>query len=147
MLCYKNGALAREQVRDRYANADWTTFNNLIEQTPAGCNGFMGFYFPLPEIIPPGVLGEYFFTTQMIKTTVKPPLAVDSVPESIHPRAIIESQFLSIKSRIEAMLPKDSPHLKRLVISGGSSQNLTIRQLAAVCTFFFLFLFLVYFVL
>lgn len=132
MLCYKNGALAREQVRDRFANGQWQTFNELVESTPPGCNGIMGFYFPLPEIIPPNVVGEYFFTTDFIKTTVKPPLVAENVPSSVHPRAILESQFLSIRSRIAAMLPSDSPHLHRLVISGGSSQNLVIRQLAAV---------------
>ncbi|KAH9479446.1 Xylulose kinase [Psilocybe cubensis] len=131
MLCYKNGALAREQIRDRFANGDWDKFNQLIQQTPPGCNGNLGFYFPLPEIIPPNVTGEFFFTTDLVKTTVKPPLPTENVPPTIHPRAIVESQFLSIRSRIAAMLPKDSPHLKRLVISGGSSQNLVIRQLLA----------------
>ncbi|KDR80646.1 hypothetical protein GALMADRAFT_264602 [Galerina marginata CBS 339.88] len=131
MLCYKNGALAREQIRDRFAGGDWNTFNQLVERTPPGCNGVMGFYFPLPEIIPPNVEGEFFFTTDHIKTTVKAPLVTENVSPSIHPRAILESQFLSIRSRIAAMLPKDSPHLHRLVISGGSSQNLVIRQLAA----------------
>jgi len=133
MLCYKNGALAREHIRDRFANSDWHIFNQLVEQTPPGCNGTLGFYFPLPEIIPPNVVGEYFFTTELMKTTVKPPLTLSTgnVPRSIHPRAILESQFLSIRSRIAAMLPNDSPPLKRLVISGGSSQNLIIRQLAA----------------
>jgi len=132
MLCYKNGALAREHVRDRFADGNWHIFNQLIEQTPPGCNGTMGFYFPLPEIIPPNVVGEYFFTTNLVKTTVKPPLPVEGVPATIHPRAILESQFLSIRSRIAHILPEGSPHLKRLVISGGSSANLIIRQLAAV---------------
>ncbi|KAJ3504130.1 hypothetical protein NLJ89_g8097 [Agrocybe chaxingu] len=130
MLCYKNGALAREQVRDRFANGNWNTFNQLVEQTPPGCNGTLGFYFPLPEIIPPNIVGEYFFTTSLIKT-VKPPLAISDVPSSVHPRAILESQFLSIRSRVAAILPANAPHLRRLVISGGSSQNPIIRQLAA----------------
>jgi hypothetical protein len=55
MLCYKNGALAREQVRNRYAEGDWTCFNELVEQTPPGNDGHMGLYFPLPEIIPPNI--------------------------------------------------------------------------------------------
>ncbi|KAF8967631.1 hypothetical protein BDZ97DRAFT_1916582 [Flammula alnicola] len=131
MLCYKNGALAREQIRDRFAEGDWNIFNQLVEKTPPGCNGILGFYFPLPEIIPPNVVGEYFFTTSLIKTTVKPPLVADMPPPSIHPRAILESQFLSIRSRITAILPEHSPPLKRLVISGGSSANPVIRQITA----------------
>lgn len=127
MLCYKNGSLAREHVRDRFASGDWKVFNSLVEQCPPGCNGYMGFYFPLPEIIPPGVIGEYLFAIDQ-----KTPITVKDIPESVHPRAIIESQLLSIRSRIIAILPKNSPPLKRLVITGGSSANETIRQLVAV---------------
>ena len=132
MLCYKNGALPREQIRDRFASGDWKVFNTLVEQCPPGCNGYMGFYFPLPEIIPPGVVGEYFFATDQLSSSSKTPLSVKDVPESVHPRAIIESQLLSIRSRIATILPKDSPPLKRLVITGGGSANETIRQMIAV---------------
>lgn len=128
MLCYKNGALAREQVRDKFANGNWDIFNQLVEQTPPGCNGKMAFYFPLPEIIPPNVMGEYFFITSLKGNTV---LLQKDLPMSIHPRAILESQFLSIRSRIAAILPEGSSPLQRLVISGGSSANPIIRQIAA----------------
>ncbi|EMD39149.1 hypothetical protein CERSUDRAFT_112824 [Gelatoporia subvermispora B] len=128
MLCYKNGALARDQVRDQYADGDWNKFNDMIEQTPVGSNGLLGYYFSLPEIIPPNVLGNFFFSTS------PPPMhqvPENEVPAIVHPRAIVESQFLSIKSRIAAILPEDAPPLQRLVISGGSSANPVIRQLAA----------------
>ncbi|KAG6866592.1 hypothetical protein C0991_002080 [Blastosporella zonata] len=126
MLCYKNGALAREQVRDRYAERDWDRFNELVEATPAGNNGNFGLYFPLPEIIPPGVVGQHAFHVN--GTT---PAPVDDLPLGAHPRAILESQFLSIRSRIADILPENSPPLQRLVATGGSSANLTIRQIAA----------------
>lgn len=129
MLCYKNGALARERVRDRFADGDWKVYDSLVEQYPPGCNGYTGFYFPLPEIIPPGVIGEYFFATDQSSKT---PLPVKDIPASVHPRAIIESQLLSIRSRIVAILPKNSPPLNRLVITGGSSANETLRQMIAV---------------
>ncbi|KAI9464233.1 hypothetical protein HD554DRAFT_2026603 [Boletus coccyginus] len=126
MLCYKNGALAREHVRDRDANRDWERYNHLVDSTPAGNNGHLGFYFPLPEIIPPNVQGEFLFSMQHGH-----PTRVGAIPSEAHPRAILESQFLSIKSRIAAILPPNSPPLQRLVIAGGSSANQTIRQLAA----------------
>ncbi|TCD69513.1 hypothetical protein EIP91_007443 [Steccherinum ochraceum] len=125
MLCYKNGALAREQVRNRYANSDWSKFNELVEQTPPGNNGVLGYYFPLPEIIPPNVAGNFFFSSSGEL------LPEEKVSGAVHPRAILESQFLSIRSRIEAILPSNSPPLQRLVLSGGSSSNPIIRQLAA----------------
>ncbi|KAH7890800.1 hypothetical protein F5I97DRAFT_1933955 [Phlebopus sp. FC_14] len=126
MLCYKNGALAREQVRDRDANRDWEKYNQLVESSPVGSNGYMGFYFPLPEIIPPNVRGEFIFSTKGDGPTL-----VESIPSEAHPRAILESQFLSIKSRIAAILPPHAPPLQRLIVTGGSSANQSIRQLAA----------------
>ncbi|KAF9047148.1 actin-like ATPase domain-containing protein [Hymenopellis radicata] len=120
MLCYKNGALAREQLRDRFADSHWTKYNQLVEGTSPGSGGYMGLYFPLPEIIPPGVKGEFLYRTQPGKAPVK--VGEDEVPAGLHPRMILESQFLSIRSRIAAILPPNSPPLQRLV---------TIRQLAA----------------
>ncbi|KAH9926879.1 uncharacterized protein B0H18DRAFT_1004318 [Fomitopsis serialis] len=103
MLCYKNGALAREQVRDAYADGHWTR-----------------------------VHGSFFFRTN---PSVSPPdvrtITDVEMPRTAHPRAILESQFLSIRSRIAAILPPDAAPLQRLVLSGGSSANAVIRQLAA----------------
>ncbi|KAF5383796.1 hypothetical protein D9615_003543 [Tricholomella constricta] len=130
MLCYKNGALAREQVRDRYADHNWARFNELVEASPPGNNGNFGLYFPLPEIIPPDVVGQHTFHIENLEKGVAP-LAVDDIPASTHPRAILESQFLSIRSRIADILPQNSPPLQRLVATGGSSANQTIRQIAA----------------
>jgi len=129
MLCYKNGALAREQVRDRFSDADWNKYNQLVESQSPGCGGYMGLYFPLPEIIPPEVQGDFVFRT----SPGAPPsrVSLDCVPTECHPRMILESQFLSIRSRIAAILPPDAPPLQRLVVTGGSSANQTIRQLAA----------------
>ncbi|KAI0046224.1 actin-like ATPase domain-containing protein [Auriscalpium vulgare] len=128
MLCYKNGALAREHVRDRYADKDWAKFNELVEQTPPGNNGRWGLYFTRTEIIPPHVKGEFHFT---VEDGIAQPLAADAFPESAHPRAILEAQFLSIRSRLAAILPAHAPPLHRLVLTGGSSANPVIRQLAA----------------
>ncbi|KAI0343290.1 D-xylulose kinase [Trametopsis cervina] len=133
MLCYKNGALAREQVRDKYASADWAKYNELVESTPIANDGLLGFYFPLPEIIPPNVQGSFFFRPSSSSSS---PSGMEAVPEtsvspSAHPRAILESQFLSIRARIAAILPEHAPPLQRLVVCGGGSANSVIRQLAA----------------
>ncbi|KAJ6576398.1 hypothetical protein DFH09DRAFT_1276432 [Mycena vulgaris] len=126
MLCYKNGALAREQVRDNYCERQWNLFNEAVENTPAGNSGYMGLYFPLPEIIPPNIVGSFFYQVQDSKIA-----PVENIPTGAHARAILESQFLSIRSRIAAILPPNAPPLYRLVVAGGSSGNETIRQLAA----------------
>jgi xylulokinase len=38
MLCYKNGSLTREDVRNRYADGSWDVFNKHLENT-APLNG------------------------------------------------------------------------------------------------------------
>jgi xylulokinase len=130
MLCYKNGALAREQIRDRYAAGDWKKFNELVEETLVGNAGYIGLYFPLPEIIPPNVMGEFLFSCIDAEKLGRPVL-VDAIPNTAHPRAILESQFLSIRSRIADILPDGMQPLRRLIVTGGSSTNTTILQLAA----------------
>ena len=126
------GTESREQVRDAYAGGHWTQFNAFVEQTPVGNDGYMGFYFPLPEIIPPSVQGSFFFHTD---PSSSPPevraIEEAEMPRTAHPRAILESQFLSIRSRIRAIMPPDAAPLQRLVVCGGSSANSVIRQLAA----------------
>jgi xylulokinase len=122
MLCYKNGALAREYVRDHYAEKDWSKFNELVDTTPPGNEGYMGFYFPLYEIIPSNVIGDYFFLNG---------LPVPAVSDhKHHPRAILESQLLSIRSRVMSILPPGIK-LHRLILTGGSSTNDSIRQMAS----------------
>jgi len=128
MLCYKNGALAREKVRNEHAGGDWARFNELVTTTPPANNGFWGLYFPLPEIIPPNVVGNFYFETQ---DGTASPILVSALPETAHPRAILESQLLSIRARVTAILHQDAPRLRRLVLTGGASTNPTIRQLSA----------------
>jgi xylulokinase len=126
MLCYKNGALAREYVRDHYAEGEWSKFDQLVLSTPPGNDGYTGFYFPLHEIIPPNVVGDYFFkgTTPIL-----------SFPDKkYHARAILESQLLSIRVRVETILSHHEEAvrgLKRLLITGGGSTNKAIRQMAS----------------
>jgi xylulokinase len=129
MLCNKNGALAREKVRNEHAGGDWARFNELVTAAPPGNNGFWGLYFPLPEIMPPNVVGNFYFDTQDGTAT---PTQVGALPATAHPRAILESQLLSIRAHVAAIfLHQDAPRLGRLVLTGGASTNPTIRQLSA----------------
>jgi xylulokinase len=45
LICYKNGSLTREAVRNFAAESSWTKFNEILQNTPAGNNGHIGFYF------------------------------------------------------------------------------------------------------
>jgi len=139
MLCYKNGALPRDTVRDVYSEKSWQTFSQQIESRPAGNNGLLGFYFPLKEIIPDGVEGEHFFSNG---ERISP----NEFPPDAHARAVVESQLLSVRARLIDTLhdtaqgkPSEdggqtyasAAGLKRCIITGGGSRNHVLQQLAA----------------
>jgi xylulokinase len=54
LVCYKNGSLTREDVRDRVAGASWPKFDQLLKASPAGNDGNLGFFFKETEITPQG---------------------------------------------------------------------------------------------
>ncbi|KAG8744615.1 hypothetical protein FRC10_009840 [Ceratobasidium sp. 414] len=123
MLCYKNGGLTREAVRDAHTSKSWDEFNNFLRSTSPGNNNTFGFYFTLREIIPDGVEGEHFFQG----TT---PVTSTDLPPATHARAVLESQLMSIKTRLHAILPHEEG-LKRCIITGGSSTNEAFQQVCA----------------
>jgi xylulokinase len=52
LLCFKNGSLTRERIKRDYADGSWDIFNELMDSTPRGNFGNIGFYYDLWEIIP-----------------------------------------------------------------------------------------------
>jgi xylulokinase len=90
MLCYKNGSLARETVRNRIAGGSWEAFDALIAQTQPGNDGNIGFFIDAPEIIPDiPVAGVRRFDASGA--------AVSSFPDAVEARAVIEGQMLSMR--------------------------------------------------
>jgi xylulokinase len=71
MLCYKNGGLAREKIRDTLPKSpdgdSWSTFNKIaLETPPLGQKddsepAKLGLFFPLPEIVPNVRAGYVYF--------------------------------------------------------------------------------------
>lgn len=59
MLCFKNGSLTRERMRNLYADSSWEKFSKLLYSTPRGNFGNFGLYFDSPEILPFLKKGEY----------------------------------------------------------------------------------------
>ena len=51
LICFKNGGLAREQVKDRYG-LSWDEFSNILQETPPGNRGKIMLPYFLPEITP-----------------------------------------------------------------------------------------------
>ncbi|KAF6020014.1 XYLB [Bugula neritina] len=119
LLCFKNGSLTREFVRDHHTdNKSWTEFEQLLNLQPIGNNGNIGFYFPIAEIIPGNVEGFYYFDSS--------DMPVQDFSPAEHVRAIIESQFLSRRIHAENMgFNLDGC---RILATGGASNNSAILQ-------------------
>ncbi|KAF3937173.1 hypothetical protein ABW19_dt0201376 [Dactylella cylindrospora] len=137
MLCYKNGGLAREEIRDainkssNVADHSWALFNKAAVETPVlgktspGSKANVGFYFPLPEIVPnvqnPGF---YRFSVDASSGTVEE----SSWDVTADARAILESQALSMRIRSAPLLNPDNPQPRRVYLVGGGSRNRAIAE-------------------
>ena len=152
MLCYKNGSLAREQVRDASlakpsANADaWSAFNQTVLASPplgrstASEPMKLGLYFPRPEIVPRVPAGTWRFTYEPSSMAAPSPKLTESAEAWDLPhddaRAIIESQLLSLRLRSAALVePPDAagqlpPQPRRVYLVGGGARNPAIARLA-----------------
>ncbi|KAK8161896.1 xylulose kinase [Phyllosticta citrichinensis] len=167
MLCYKNGGLARERVRDALnalANDDsktWDNFNKtalsdsiLGQADPQDASAPMklGLFFPLPEIVPNVKAGTWRFlytppkaSSSSSSSSSSPssltPLAADAAawggPQT-DARAIVESQFLSLRLRSASLVSAQHdaqtgaplpPQPRRVYLVGGGSQNGAIADL------------------
>ncbi|KZT27923.1 actin-like ATPase domain-containing protein [Neolentinus lepideus HHB14362 ss-1] len=146
MLCYKNGALERDRTRDNYAGGDWARWGAMVEEEREKrerkrdeAAEYLGFYFGLREIIPPGVQGSFFYKLPILRNpslhspSYGTPERIDesAFPMTLHPLSTLRTQLLSILSRIPQILPPSAPPLNRLILTGGSSANPVIQQMAA----------------
>lgn len=117
MLCYKNGSLAREFIRNEYANGSWDDFNNLLNNKEAMESNKFGFYYWMQEIIP-FAKGIYRFENGK---------SVEEFEDkSVNVKAIVESQFMSMRIRLQRM---GGDSIKRILASGGAAANSNILQL------------------
>jgi xylulokinase len=142
MLCYKNGGLAREKVRDELpkpkGNDPWGTFNDVVTSTnPLGRKtesdpAKIGLYFPLPEIVPNVRAGTWRY--EVTGTDGSPKLEEGKdwkLPEE-DARMIVESQILSLRLRSQKLVhsPSDGcpPQPRRIYLVGGGSLSPSIAR-------------------
>ena len=154
MLCYKNGGLARERIRD-HINAhirsidtmnprdlkSWNTFDQTVLSSPVlgqastGSDSMkLGLFFPRPEIVPNLPAGEwrYSYSPSSHSLTENPKGWKNPHDDA---RAIIESQLLSLRLRSRALVSTDTarvtpPQPRRVYLVGGGSQNSAIAKVA-----------------
>ena len=146
MLCYKNGGLAREEVRNSLAAPStglvpsWETFDRIasdsapLGQTDQNARMKIGLYFPRPEIVPNVKEGTWRFSYDPKAKSLSASSSDWSLP-SDDARAIVESQMLSLRLRSQDLVepPEDRSmpaQPRRIYLVGGGSKNAAIARIA-----------------
>ena len=143
MLCYKNGGLAREQIRDAInqdpASKSWVDFDRIASESPIlgqhkdSDPMKLGLYFPRPEIVPNVRAGEWHFNYDPSTRSLIPTDKGWTRPQD-DARAIIESQMLSLRLRSRDLVEPPGDNLpsqpRRIYLVGGGSMNAAIAKIA-----------------
>lgn len=119
LICFRNGSLAREALRDKLA-LDWSAFDRAAL---AGTREFAGANLMLP-FFGPEITPRHDFTGPV--TQGSPDFESGAVPE-LQVRALLEGQFLNMRLHSQWM----GVTAERLRLTGGASKNDGIAQLAA----------------
>lgn len=123
LLCYKNGSLTRERIRDSCADKSWEIFSELLNSTTRGNYGSVGLYFDHPEIVPDGLQGDFRFNRS-------DEAVARFASKETEVRALVEGQVMAKRIHAERMgcrLDADT----RILVTGGASVNLAILQVIA----------------
>ena len=115
LICFKNGSLAREKVREHYRISDWEKFGKLVASTRPGNGG--GIVLP-------------WFEAEIVPRVNQPGIHrfdLDEKNAAANCRAIFEAQAMSM--RLHSRWMKVSP--KRIFATGGASNNRTLLQVLA----------------
>ncbi|GMR41930.1 hypothetical protein PMAYCL1PPCAC_12125, partial [Pristionchus mayeri] len=113
LICYKNGSLTRERIRER-CRLSWDGVSDELKKTPIGNDGAIGIYFDMDEIEPRVRAGDYRWNEEGER--------VESFSPSRDMRAVLESQCLHLRSNC----PRE---INRVILTGGASNNTDIRQM------------------
>jgi xylulokinase len=146
MLCYKNGGLAREHVRDAINDSlndtpsnPWSNFDETALSTPPMGQTSptdpmkLGLFFPRPEIVPNLHAGQWRFTYNPTTNVLTESTSTWKTPQD-EARAIIESQMLSLRLRSRGLTQSPDgtlpPQPRRVYLVGGGSKNKAIAKIA-----------------
>lgn len=139
MLCYKNGGLAREKVRDALPKSEggdpWANFNKAVLDTPPldvsapGDKAKLGLYFYLPEIVPNIRAGTWRYICNSDSSSLEESQDWGAEKDA---RIIVESQALSMRLRSRNLVHSPAAGLpaqpKRVYLVGGGSLNPAIAK-------------------
>ncbi|CAL8997651.1 unnamed protein product [Prunus brigantina] len=136
MLCYKNGSLTREDVRNRYTESSWEKFAQQLSSTFPLNGGKLGFYYKEHEILPPLPVGFHRYVLENFNGETLEGVNERELEKEFdgasEVRAVIEGPFVSMRGHAERFGMPSPP--KRLIATGGASVNHSILGIAA-CVF------------
>ena len=115
LICFKNGSLAREKIRDACGIKDWKKFGEALAATPPGNNG--GILLP-------------WFEAEIVPRVNQPGIHrfdLDEKDAAANCRAIVQAQMMSM--RLHSQWMKVAPD--RIFATGGASQDTPILQVMA----------------
>jgi xylulokinase len=115
LICFKNGSLAREKIRELYHIADWKQFGELLKQTPPGNDD--GILLP-------------WFEAEIVPRVNQPGIHrfdLDDKNAAANCRAIFEAQMLSM--RLHSQWMNVAP--EKIYATGGASSDAALLQVMA----------------
>jgi len=123
LICFKNGSLAREEVRkskqtEQEEQLDWAKFGtDYLAQTPVGNDGKLMLPFYEPEITP----------LMALDNPATNDWSLEDESAAVQIRACLEGQFLNMRVHSEWLGDKPS----QILLTGGGSKSDEICQIAA----------------
>jgi len=114
LVCFKNGSLARERVRDAYG-LDWDGFSRVLRETPPGNRGAIMLPWFEPEATPP------------VLTPGVRRYGLDAGDASANVRAVIEAQMMATALHAGWM----GERVVAIHATGGAARNRDILQVMA----------------
>ena len=115
LLCFKNGSLARERVRDA-ARLDWAGFSRALRETPAGNGGAVMLPWFEAEITP-----------NVLQPGVRRYGGLEPGDGARNVRAVVEAQMLSLATHSQWM----GVAVREIRATGGAAANRDILQVIA----------------
>jgi xylulokinase len=115
LICFKNGSLAREKIRDACGIKDWKKFGEALKAAPPGNHG--GILLP-------------WFEAEIVPRVNQPGIHrfdLDKKDAAANCRAIVEAQMMTM--RLHSQWMKVTPD--RIFATGGASQDSPILQVMA----------------
>jgi len=133
LVCYANGSLSREKVKDMFGKREWSDFEAAVSLAAPGNNGLIGLFYLVPEIVPkvPKSINRPIFFSKEQQQFIQAGEVMDALlTESSYPtlcRAILESRACAIRHHTTQL----GLSARRVILTGGGARSTAFAQILA----------------